>query len=886
MRFTLPLRLRSLFRKNVVESELDEELRDHLDRLTDQNISRGMSRQEARYAALRAMDGIEQRKEQCRDTRRVRPIEDFFKDARYALRAFRRSPVFTTTAVLSLALGIGANTAIFTAVDKMLWKPLPVERPQELVRFGMVATNWRGSDFFPAAFGARLRESPDVFADVIGVSDDGLSFTYDGRAERILAGTVSPNYFSFLGVKTILGEPFSTGVREGHWAAEAVLGYRFWKNRFGGDPSAIGRVIHLNTYPFTIVGVSAPDFYDLARGLDPELRIPRMPHGQRLNEIQIISDYDQYWQTMARLKPGVTLAQASAIADTQYHEVLRAENASQEIQNRRVHALPGDRGWPQYLEEFSKPLFVLFALVGGVLLIACANVASMLLARAASRQRELAVRCSVGAGRGRLIRQMLAESVLLAGGGGLIGIAAAYWCGPLLMHFMPRSNITLAVDLRPDARSLWFTIALSILTGILFGVVPALQATRGDLAGTLKTDTGGSAGDVRSTRFRNVLVSAQVAFSLVLLIAAGLFVRTTTNLRPKDLGLDPSRVLQFMIKPQQELYNADRMRVLTKELLRRIREIPGVQSAALGHPGPYTGYNGSGWMARVPGRESVLLDIDSVTSGFIETFGLRLIAGRDFNEGDKPGSTPVAVINEKAARALFGDVNAVGRTFHVQQKGDNSGPYQVIGVIADAHYSDLHRSALPMMFATFQKFPPYMPVVHVRTSNPDTASMMTAVRRVFDEVDKGFPVFNVKTMAMQIDDNLARERLVANFAAAFGMLALLLAAVGLYGILAYSVARRTREIGIRMALGSGAGSMVWMVASEALKLVGLGCAAGIAMAAASGRLISSYLFGVSAADPLTIAAAAAVMIVVAAIAVSIPALRATRVDPLIALRYD
>ena len=841
---------------------------------------------DARYAALRAMDGIEQRKEDCRDTRRVRPIEDLLKDIRFALRAFRRSPVFTITAVVSLALGIGANTTIFTAIDAMLWKPLRVEKPEQLVRFVSIMPSGRESNIFPPDFADRLKRSPDLFSDAIGFRDDGLSFIYDGRAERILGGAVPPNYFTFLGVRTILGEPFSTGVREGHWAAEAVLGYRFWKNRFGGDPGVIGRVIHLNSYPFTIVGVSAPEFYDLERGLDLELRVPRMPPGQQLKEMDLISGTSKDWcLTMARLRPGATLAQASAIAETQFHDILRAENAPEDRRSRHVRALPGDRGWSQYMQAFSTPLFVLFGLVGGVLLIACANVASMLLARATSRRRELAVRCSVGAGRGRLIRQMLAESMLLAIGGGVLGIAAAYWTGPILLHFLPRSNINLVLDLHPDARALWFTFALSVATGVLFGLIPALHATRGDLAGTLKADSAASIGDRRTALFRKALVSAQVGFSLVLLIAAGLFVRTAANLHPEHLGVDPNRVLQFMIKPQVELYDAPRMHTLVSELLRRIREVPGVESDTLGHPGPFTGHPDM-VMASVPGHAPVRIDRDDVNSGFVHTFGLRLITGREFTDADKPGSTPVAIVNQLAARALFGNENPIGKTFQVESKGPEGGAYQVIGVIADTTWADVRDGARPMAIFCFQKYPPYMPVVHVRTNNPDTAAMFSAVRRVFDEVDQGFPVFNVKTMSMQIDDLLARERIVANFAAAFGMLALVLAAIGLYGVLAYSVARRTREIGIRMALGSGAGPMVWLVAKEALRLVAMGCAAGIAIAIAAGRLIASNLYGVSPMDPLTLVGAAALMLAIAAIAVGIPAMRATRVDPLIALRYE
>ncbi|HLW76429.1 MAG TPA: ABC transporter permease, partial [Bryobacteraceae bacterium] len=665
------------------------------------------------------------------------------------------------------------------------------------------------------------------------------------------------------------------------------LSYRFWMNRFGGDRNVIGRVIHLNTYPFTIVGVSPPPFYDLTRGLDPEIRIPRMPAGQVLKEMELVSGTDGFeYQTMARLKPGVTMAQAQAVADAEFQEILRTTKSPETQGDRHIKVLPGDRGWLHFLQEFSAPLFVLFGLTGGVLLIACANVASMLLARAASRQRELAVRCSVGAGRARLIRQMLAESLLLAIGGAAVGVAAAFWSGPLLLHFLPRSNINLALDLHPDARALWFTIALSIVTGILFGLAPALHATRGDLAGSLKTDSPSSTADARTAILRKALVAAQVAFSLTLLIAAGLFVRTAGNLRPTNWGVDPNRVLQFMIKPQLEIYSDAKKHTLMAELLRRIGEVPGVESVALAHPGPFTGSASTRW-AHVPGHEVVRMEeTDWVTAGFIQTFGLRLIAGRDFSATDKPGSPLVAVINQKLAHELFGRENAIGRSFQIDSKSEEEGTYQVIGVIADATYWNLRGAPGPMAFVTYQSFAPYMPVVHVRINNPDTASMFAAIRRVFDQVDTGFPIFNVKTEAMQIGDASARERMVASLASGFGLLALVLAAVGLYGILAFSVARRTREIGLRMALGSGSAAVVWMMAKEALKLVAIGCGVGLIVAILVGRLFAAYLYGVSPADPMTIASSAALMLAIAAAAVSIPAWRAARIDPLRALHHD
>lgn len=887
--YTVPLRLRSLLRRNRVEAELAEEMSGHLEHLVEFHLARGFTPEEARRAALRAMDGMEQRKEECRDARRVRYIEDFLRDLRFALRTTRRNPIFALTAIASLALGIGANTAIFTALDAVLWKPLPVEHPENLVRFSAAQTNQHDLIALPATLAETLDRRRDVFDGALAETDDGLSFSYDGRAERVLGAAVTPNYFSVLGVGTVLGQPFSSGVRAGQWAAEAVISYRFWKSRFAGDRSVVGRTIHLNTYPFTIVGVSEPAFYDLTRGLDPELRIPRMPDGQALPQIALNAGDGRFdWSTMARLRPGATLDQAAAAADAEFQDLLRRSANPEDVERLHpghVRALPGGQGWPHLMEPYSTPLFVLLGLVGAVLLIACANVAGMLLARAAARRRELAVRCSIGAGRARLVRQMLAESLLLSSGGGALGIAAAFWCGPLLAGFLPRSNITLALDLRPDSRALLFTGALAILTGTLFGIFPALYTTRGNLAGTLRTDTAASIGDMRSAWFRKLLVAGQVAFSMMVLIAAGLFVRTLQHLRPHDMQVAPNRVLEFMIKPQQEIYSDAQKFRMVENLVRRISEIPGVESAALAQPGPFADNGGDGLWIEVRAGDSVRVAAAKVTPGLFRTLGIPLAAGRDITAADRPGAPLVAVINRAAARALYGRENPLGGNFRLT-KGRGSDTYQVVGVVEDVHYSDLYQAHRPAAFFPFQDDAPYMPVVNVRVARADTAGMVAAIRRAFDDVDKGFPVFNVRTLSMQIDDALARQRMVADLAAAFGGLALVLAGVGLYGVLAYSVARRTREIGIRMALGSDAASVVWMIAREALQLVGIGCAAGIVLAAAMGRSIAAYLFGVSTLDPAVLVSAVGVMVAIATVAVWVPAVRAARVDPLGALRGE
>jgi predicted permease len=816
----------------------------------------------------------------------MRPLQDLNADLRFATRTFRRSPTFTITAILSLALGIGANSAIFTALDTVLWKPLPVANPPSLVRLVAARGNDQELAGIPSGFIDQLRRA-NIFSDLATFSNDGLSFSYDGRAERIVGEFVSSNYFTFLGVSPILGQAFTPQVRSGHWAPEAVLSYRFWKRRFAGDPTVIGRTIHLNTYPFVIVGVSPPSFFDLEQGFEPELRLAILPEGQQLSQIEEIGNPPlRSWDTAARIKPGMSQAQLESLANSQFQEFLRT-TPFQRIRNRRyrqIRVLAGDTGWPGQLEQFHAPLFVLLALVAAVLLIACANVANMLLARATARSRELAVRASLGAGRARLVRQMLAESVLLSLLGGAVGIAVAYAAEQLLIHFLPQGHISIVVDLHLDARALIFTFALSLATGLLFGLVPALQATRGLLAATLKTDSAASIGESSRTGFRGALVIAQVAFSLVLLIAAGLFARTLKNLRPTDYRVHPDHVLLFTIKPQQEIYNEQRKRILARELIRRVSAIPGVESAALAENGPL-GSRSSGDSIAVPGGEAVQVAADLVTPGFFDSIGLGLIAGRDFSAADQPGSPWVAVINEALARTLFKNENPIGRIIQDFDEG-RARSFQVVGVVRNSHYYDLRTAPPPAAYFTYQEQPPYMPTLHVRTNAPDTAGTIAAVRREFDALDKGFPVFNIKTLEIRIEDSMARERMVANLAGVLGLLALLLAAVGLYGVLAYLVSRRTREIGIRMALGADAGSVVWLIAREALLLIAAGSIAGIAIATLAGRLLRSYLFGISPADPVTLAASAAVMLTIAAIAVCVPAARAASIDPLVALHYD
>jgi predicted permease len=498
----------------------------------------------------------------------------------------------------------------------------------------------------------------------------------------------------------------------------------------------------------------------------------------------------------------------------------------------------------------------------------------------------LAVRTSIGAGRLRLIRQMLAESLLLSLVAGALAVVIGSWVAGALVHVLPQGTFKTVLDLRLDAVTVLFVLALAVVACATFGFAPALHASRFNPAGMLKTDSGASIGDLSSGWFRQLLVVSQVAFSLVLLIAAGIFVRTMLNLRPTEFGAHPERVLLFTMKPQREIYTPVHRRALIADLVRRVSGIPGVEAAGVAEYGPL-GIRISESPVSVeaePGR-SIRADTDWVSQGFFAAVGIPHVAGRDFAPTDDVGSPPVVIVNQSLARRLFGDASPLGRSIRVAQQKD-AHPFEIVGVVADSRYYEIHGAPQPAVWFPFQDAAPYMPTLHVRSSRMNTDAMATAVRRELDTLDKGFPIFNVKTLAVGFEQSLARERILANLSGAVGLLALALAGVGLYGILAYSVSRRTREIGIRMALGSSARSVMWMVAREALLLIGVGSLAGIALSVAGWRLFSESMPGVSTIDAQVLTVCATIMLMFAAPAVSIPAIRACRIDPLTALRHE
>jgi predicted permease len=833
--------------------------------------------------------------------------EEMFQDLRFGMRMLGRSPVFTAVAVMSLALGIGANTAIFSLVNAVLLKKLPVQNPDELVLL-----HWVSGKKFPAkaisgsvdmrddrssstsfSYSAfeQFRDHNEALSDVFAFTDVGrLNVSVDGQAELVSGQLISGGYFEGLGVRTILGRTITAeDDRLSGVEPVVVISYAYWQRRFGRDPAAVGKTIYINNSPFTIAGVTPPEFSGtLQVGSSPELSVPMAAQPLVMTEGPLFDQAGYWWlQVMGRLKPGLTEQQARASLDPIFQQSVAESQAASEEKTAvaRLEMTSGSRGLSDVREEFSAPLFILMAVVALVLAIACANIANLLLARAATRQKEIAVRLALGASRLRLIRQLLTESVLLAIIGGALGLLFAYWGKDLLLMLLPEESMRSSLDLNMDARILGFTAAVSILTGILFGFAPALRATRVDLAPALKDNARGMSRG--KSRLGKALLVAQVAMSLLLLIGAGLFVRTLRNLENVDLGFNRENVLLFKVDPTLNGYKGARLVNLYKQITERVEALPGVRSASLSSHALISN-SASIMTVEAEGHtegEDLNAYAQAIGENFFDTMQIPLLLGRSFNSHDDESAPKVAVINETMARTYFSGSNPVGKIFTVGRR--NKEQIEVVGMVRDAKYSSMRRNTPPTFYTPYSQRPTDLGQMNfeVRTeANP--TEMVSAIRLLVQEVDKNLPLFDVKTQSEQVNATLAQERLFARLSSFFGLLALMLACVGLYGLMSYAVARRTHEIGIRMALGAKGGDVLWMVMREILMLVLIGIAIGLPSALAAMQLISSMLFGLTATDPVTICVATLFMIAVAAFAGYLPARRASRVDPMVALRYE
>jgi predicted permease len=828
------------------------------------------------------------------------------QDFRYALRTLRKSPVFLAVAALSLALGIGANTAIFTLIHQLILQPLPVRDPQQLVMLAGRGKHYGGNngpDRISYPMYQEIRDKNQVFSGMFCTYPSTVSASFQGGTELIGADFVSGNYFPVLGIGAAVGRVFTASddlIQGGH--PLAVLSYGYWRARFGADPAIVGKQIVVNGRALTIIGVSPAGFDGVEPGRAPQIRIPitmkdDLPRSDfgRLNNNRF-----RWTEVFGRLKPGVSIEKAQAGLQPLFHQILNREvtekpfsKASpfvkQEFLKMWMEAMPGSKGRSNLRKTYSKPLFALMGIVSLVLLIACSNLANLLIARASARQKEIAVRLALGAGRGRLVRQLLVESILLAALGGSLGVGLAVMVDKALIDFLPSGHTPLSLSSTPDWTVLAFTLAISLVAGAFFGLVPALQSTRPKLADTLKDQAGavirgGSAG------LRKGLVVAQVSLSLLLLIAAGLFLQSLRNLKTLNPGFEVRNLLAFNVDPTMSRYD----RAFTSDYFRRLRErlsaLPGVESHTFAVIPVLEDNEWDNWItiegytAKPDERPDPHMQYCS--PGFFQTLKIPVLLGRDFNDGDIAGAPKVGIVNQKFAKRYFGGASPLGRHVGMGIDPGTKTDIQIVGVVGDTKYESM-REEIPyeLYIPSEQKGFADGGTVYVRAQG-DPALVFNSLRTAVRAVDAAVPMYDLRTLDDQMEISLLTERLLATLSSVFGCLATLLATLGLYGVMAFMVARRTREIGIRMALGAGQGSVLWMVLRETLTLAGLGVAIGLTGAYAATRLIQAQLFGVAATDLLTVAAASLGIAAVTALAGYIPARRATGIDPMSALRWE
>jgi predicted permease len=826
-------------------------------------------------------------------------METLLQDLRYALRMLRKHPGFTVIAVLTLALGIGANAALFTLTDAVLLQSLPVKAPDQLVTITSVDPKIADrNNSFSYPMYQDLRDKSEVFSGVLARGGAQMNVSYEGRNDRIRGELVSGNYFEVLGVKPWAGRLLTQDDDRTPGAHPvAVLSYGFWARRFGKDAGIVGKTILVNEKPLTVIGVTPPSFYGTELSNNPDVRVPLMmtPIFNPLPKNRLQSRRHQWLTIMARRKDGVSLAQAQASTEVLYHQIrddeaqkLPADTTSvdrEEFLAQMIQLGPGSQGFQRLQREMRTPLLLLFGATGIVLLILCANLANLVLARDAARDQEISVRLALGAGRARLLRQWLTEAVFLSLLGALAGILVALWVKSALVAFVPpdyRANL----DTPLGWRFVVFTLLISLLVGVVLGLAPAFRAAHSSSALALRGEARTFVSGSGLFSLRGGLILVQVALALPLLIGSALFLSSLRNLRGVDPGFGASNVLIASVNPILNGYTQERTRGFYHDLLASLRATPGVQAASLATDSPLSGSwdsNGivvEGYQPR-PG-ERTSSQRTAVSTDYFRSLGISVIAGRDFNEQDSVGSVPVAIINEQMARHFFGSANPIGKKIGLDDVPDTV----IVGIARDAQYLSLREPPLRHFYQPINQEPRLFELtMHVKTTG-DAAAIGGMVRARVQSLDAHLPVYDVKTLAAQIDESLTSERLVTWLCSAFAGLATLLTALGLYGVLAFSVAQRTREIGIRVALGAQARDVFKLIIGQGMLLVTVGVAIGLAASFALKRLIASLLFGITPTNATTFIVVAGGLALIAFVACYLPARRATKVDPLVALHYE
>ena len=829
-------------------------------------------------------------------------VEAVLQDVRYAIRALRSAPGFAAVAILSLALGIGANTAIFSLIDAVILRSLPVRHPEELVQVMMGRESYAG---FSNPTWEHLRDRQDVFSGIFAYGRWGFNLATGGQARSVDGVYVSGQYFDTLGVHAILGRTLMPADDTRGCAGNAVLTYGFWQSEYGGRADILSKTISIDRHPIQIVGVTEPGFGGTEVGGSADVMVPlcAITHiGSGYPRMLDTNFYPVGWlQVVGRLKHGLPRGQATARLKTLAPQIYKAtfeqqglemENGRQlgpqerdEYLKRTFDTYPAANGISWLRREYRLALVALMSMVGVVLLIACVNVANLLLARGAARQREIAIRMALGGGRGRLIRQLLTESLLLSGIGAALGILLAEWAARLLVRFL---DVSLALSL--DARVLAFTVGVAVLTGLAFGIAPALRATRVDPQSTLKANARGV---IEGARFGlgKVLVMAQVALSLLVVVGAGLMLSTFWKLISLDAGFERDQVLLVTVNLRDGNYPRERWSAVYREMLDQLRSIPGVRSASLSS---FTPVCHCRWMAEVmlegytpKSRDDAMANFNNVSDQYFGTIGTAMAAGRDFNSHDTSVSPNVAIVNKSMAQKYFGAANPLGQHFRIRDGDSISNLVEIVGIVKDAKYRSLRDEPSPLIFIPWSQGGKAGPLTtfELRAAGGAPTTLVSGVKSAVARVNRDVSI-EFETLAAKVDSSIEREKLLATLSGFFGALALVLAAIGLYGVMSYNVARRRNEIGIRMALGAAQSRVLRMVLGEVAVLIGIGLAVGFGAALGATRLVATFLYGLQPNDPWTLGTAGVVLTGVALLAGYLPARRASKVDPMAALRDE
>jgi predicted permease len=834
-------------------------------------------------------------------------MENLLQDIRFGLRTLGKNPGFTLVAILTLALGIGANAAIFSLTDQVLLRLLPVERPRELVVLsspgvghGRIWSDIEGGPSFSYPMYKDLRDRNEVFTGLLARYHLQVNVAGEGQSQLAEGELVTGNYFQVLGVRPFLGRVLTVQDETAPGANPVtVLSYGYWTRHFGSDPNILNKQLAVNGNSLTVVGVARPGFAGVQVGQIPDLFIPITMKAQMTPNWDGLADRNDHWVTMlGRLQPGVTAEKAQAGLAPVYRALMEGDATAlklsardqQEFVNRKLVLGTGSHGRPVLQHDAGQPLLVLMAMVGLVLLIACANLAGLLIARGEGRQREIALRLALGAGRVRLVRQLMTESLILALAGGAAGLALASWTLSVIVNSIPEDQGASGLTSQLDYRVLIFACVVSVVTGVLFGLVPAIRATHTDLQSVLKDQGVNVSGGRTNVRVRKFLLTSQIALTAVLLSAAGLFAHSLLNLKTQDLGVRPDHVLEFSISPELNRYTPPQTIALADRIRKSMGLLPGVRSASeseipmLANSNSSSNVTVQGYNAQED--EDMNVDQNFVGPNFLATMGIPLLNGREFSEADSGTSPKVAIINEAMARRFFAGRNPIGLRFGFGGGKDVKLDTEIVGIVKDSKNTDVKHAAHPFAFLPYsQSEHAGNATFYVRT-NQDPVALTVTVRNLIAGFDANLPVYGVKTLTAQVDEIMFTDRLVTIFSLCLGLLASLLAAVGLYGVMAYVVARRTREIGIRMALGATQQNVAWMILREILGMLAAGLCVGLVAAYGIGKVVESLLFGVKASDPAVFVLAAVLLAAVALLAGWLPSRKAANVDPMVALRYE